>query len=315
MEQPVYLTVRLFEVRVPRGHEPLTNQVFRLRTAAQTDDEKWLSNIRKAYPDATDAALLRTAQFRLFRRPRPGVVVFGEPNLPHIEAHFLVAQGLRDDDTINTTALSEVNFYSGAKSSYPVPLSMASHGFEVEPGMTYFYTADGIKLKPEVYTNYFRAGNASALDGSFEPYLVLVISCEETKHVPLTFDETKSVALQAKASKKTAPQWPEVVGKRSLFGKVQVRVELNAEGKVAQANVWSSTLPEGNLAVLEAARQWEFPSAELTGINAPASALLTFAVALPKAPEKKAEEKKAEEKKPVTTRPNAKKPPVKRAHK
>ena len=322
VEQPVYLTARLFEVRVPRGREPLTNQVFRLRTAAQTDDEKWLSNLKKAYPDATDAALLRTGQFRLFRRPRPGVLVFGEPRLPHIEVHFLVAQGLRDDDTVNTTALSEVNFYSGAKSNYPVPLSMASHGFEVEPGQTYFYTGDGIKLKPETYITYFREGNTSANDGSFDPYLVLVISCEEAKHVPLTFDETKSVALQAKASKKAEPQWPEVIGKRGLFGKVQVRVELNAEGKVAQANVWSSTLPEGNRAALEAVRQWEFPSAELAGINAPASALLTFAVAPPKAPEKKPEAKNpaaqagaAGTTKPASTKSTAKKPSVKRPNK
>jgi TonB family protein len=307
LEQPVYLTARLFEVRVPRGRDPLTNQVFRLRTAALTDDEKWLSNLKKAYPDATDAALLRTGQFRLFRRPRPGLLIVGDAKLPHLEVHFLVAQGLRDDDTINTTALSEVNFYAGAKSQNPIPLSMASHGFEIEPGLTYFYTADGIKLKPETYTTYFREGNVAASDGSFDPYLVLALSSEETKHVPFTFDETKSATLQTKASRKAEPQWPEVVPKRSLFGKVQVRVELNAAGKVTTASIWASTLPEGNLAALEAARQWEFPSAELAGINAPASALLTFAIAPPKAPEKKSEAKK-----PATTKPTAKKPPVKR---
>ncbi len=319
MEQPVYLTARLFEVRVPRSREPLTNQVFRLRNAAQTDDEKWLSNIKKAYPDATDAALLRTAQFRLFRRPRPGVIVIGDARLPHIEVHFSVAQGLRDDDTINTVALSEVNFYAGAKSNNPIPLSMASHGFEVEPGLTYFYTADGIKLKPETYTAYFRDGNAAAADGSFDPYLVVVLSCEAAKHVPLSFDETTSAALQIKASKKAEPRWPDVVKQRGLFGKVQVRVELNAEGKVAAANVWSSSLPEGNLAALEAARQWEFPSAALAGINAPASALLTFAIAPPpKAPEKKPEEKKpaaaAGSSKPAP-KATAKKPSVKRPNK
>ncbi len=325
LEQPTHLTVRLFEVRVPRKEAALTNQVFRLRTAAQTDDEKWLSNIKKAYPAATEVALLRTAQFRLFMRPRPGILVIGDANLPHLEAQFMTAQGLRDDDTINTTALSEMNFYGGPRNSHPIPLSMSSHGFEVEPGMTYFYTTDGIRLRHDWYTQFFRDGCASPSYESFDPYLVLALSSETTRHVPLTFDETKSAALQAKATKKADAQWPEAIKQLGLFGKVQIRAQINAEGKVTNANVWSSTLPEGNPAALTAAQLWEFPPSELAGINAPVSALLTFTVA---PPEKKSEEKKpelptgaatkpAEPTKPAATKPTrakpvAKKPPVKR---
>lgn len=325
LEQPIYLTARLFEVRVPRKEAPLTNQVFRLRTAAQTDDEKWLSNIKKAYPAATDVALLRTAQFRLFMRPRPGIIVIGDAKLAHIEVQFMVAQGLRDDDSVNTMCLSEVNYYAGPKNSYPIPLSMSSHGFEVEPSMTYFYTTDGIRLSHDWYTRFFRDGWASPSYESFDPYLVLAISSEAAKHVPLTFDETKSAALQSKATKKADPQWPDAVKKQGLFGKVQVRAEINAEGKVTNANIWSSTLPEGNQAALEAVRQWEFPTSEFAGINAPASALLSFVIAPPpaKKPEKKTPEqptpgaviKPAGPTTPATPKPRAKKPPVKRPNK
>lgn len=324
LEEPTYLTARLFEIRVPRKEAPLTNQVFRLRTAAQTDDEKWLSNIKKAYPTATDVALLRTAQFRLFMRPRPGVMMIGDARQAHIEVQFMTAQGLRDDDTINTTGLSEVNYYSGPRNTHPIPLSMASHGFEVEPGMTYFYTTDGLRLSHQWYTAFFRDGAVPAPAESFDPYLLVVISSEVAKHTPLTFDETKSLALQAKATNKAEVQWPEVVKKQGLFGKVQIRVQINAEGKVSQANVWSSTLPEGNLAALEAAQQWVFPSSELAGINAPASALLTFAIAPPpaKKPDVKtsaqpsgAPGKPADTTKPAAAKPMAKKPPVKRSNK
>jgi hypothetical protein len=293
MEEPTYLTARLFEVRVPHREAPLTNQVFRLRTAAQTDDEKWRSNIKKAYPAATEVALLRTAQFRLFMRPRPGVIVIGDAKRAHMEVQFMTAQGLRDDDTINTTALSEVNFYSGSRNSHPIPLSMASQGFEVEPGLTYFYTADGLRLRSDWYAAFFRDGCASPDAENFDSYIVVAMSSEVAKHVPFTFDETKSADLQAKATKKAEAQWPGTVNKHSLFGKIQVRAEINTEGKVTNASIWSSTLPEGNLAALTAARLWEFPASELAGINASASALLSFAIAPP--------EKKPEEKKPEST--------------
>ncbi len=338
MEEPTYLTVRLFEVRVPPQEAPLTNQVFRLRTAAQTDDEKWRSNINKAYPAATEVALLRTAQFRLFMRPRPGVIVIGNAKQAHLEVQFMTAQGLRDDDTINTTAISEVNFYAGPRNSHPIPLSMASHGFEVEPGLTYFYTADGLRLRPDWYAAFLRDGCESPDSKTFNPYLVVAVSSEVARHAPFTFDEMKSAELQAKATKKAEAQWSNTVKKNSLFGKVQVRAEINAEGKVMNANIWSSTLPEGNQAALEAARLWEFSASDMAGINAPASALLSFAIA---PPEKKPEEKKPEptigtetrptglttptDKKPTDTKPTvtkpagakstAKKPPTKRLNK
>jgi TonB family protein len=306
--KPVYLTARLFEVRVSKNQTNLTNQLFRLSTAAQTEDEKWLSNLKQAYPSATEVALLRTQQFRLFMRPRPGIIVLGDANFKHVEVHFLVAQGLGDDDKINTTAITEVNLYNGAKAKHPVPLALGGNGFAVEPGMTYFYTNDGLRLKPDHYTLFLREQQYSPSYETFDPYLIVALSVERDKHPTLTFDVEKSAALQSKATKKSEPQWPAVVKTGNLFGKVLVRVEINAEGQVTKANLWQSSLPEGNQAALAAAQQWEFPVSELAGINAPASALLTFALTPPRT---QMPSKAAGPMKPAATKPTTK-PPVKR---
>lgn len=320
--KPTYVTARLFVALVPRGQTNLTDQLFQLRTSAQADDEKWLSNLQKAYPEGKYFALLRTQQLRLFMVPKPGILMVGDPNQPHIEVQFLLAEGLRPDDTINTTAITEVNFYSGPKSSHPVPLSMASNGFEVNDGNTYFYTTDGLKLRNDVYTVYFRDRSYAPVLEQFDHYLILAISVNSEKPPALTFDGAKSAELQKKATKKVEPQWPDDVTKFQFFGKIQVRVDIGADGKVTNANVWESTMPEGNLQALAAARQWEFPPSELAGINPPASALLTFAIAPPpppKAPEPTAtpktpprETKAPEPAKPVGKKSAATKSPVKR---
>lgn len=331
IETPVYLTMRLFEVCVPKNQGTLSNQVFRMRTAAQTDDEKWMSNLKKSYPEASDVALLRVQEFRLFRRPKPGVINLGDIKASHIEAQVLVAQGLRDDDTVNTTALTEVNLYNGSRATHPIPMSLSSNGFEIEPGMTYFYTAEGMRLRPDLYTAHVRERSYSSSFDSYDHYLVLALSSENEKPTVATLDYAKSAELQTKASKNPGPQWPEVIKKQSLFGRVQVRVEVNAEGKVTSAQVWQSTMPEGNEAARTVALQWEFPASEMAGIKAPVGALLTFTIAPPKAPESKPEEKKPESKsatptpgaetkpagqtKPAATAPTAKKPPVKRTKK
>lgn len=315
--KPTYVTARLFVAIVPRKQPNLTDQLFRLRTPAPADDEKWLSNFKKAYPEAIHFALLRTQQLRLFMIPKPGILVVGDPNYPHIEAQFLLAEGLRNDDTINTTAITEINFYGGPKSSHPVPLSMANNGFEVENKMTYFYTSDGLKLKPDVYAVYFRERSYAPILDQYDHYVILSLSVEPDKHPGLAFDAAKSSALQQKASKKVDPQWPDDITKNYLFGHVQVRVEIGADGKVAKATVWQSTMPEANLQALAAARQWEFPPSELAGINSPASALLTFTVAPPappKAPEQKtpSEVKSQSEAKSADKPITVTKPPVKR---
>jgi hypothetical protein len=311
--KPVYLTARLFVVRLPHGSVALTDQLFRLRTPVQAEDEKWLSQVEKAYPEALQIALLRTQPLRLFTVPKPGIMSFGNPNSPHVEFHFLVAQGLREDDTINTMAITEVNLYSGPKTLNSVPFSMATNGFEVEPGMTYFFTSDGLKLKNEVYAAYFRERGSAPILAQYNYCLVLALSLETEKQPILTFEGAKADELQSKALKKIEPQWSDEVKKNQLFGKVQVRVEIGAEGKVMRANIWQSTLPEGNLEALAAARQWEFPTSEMAGINAPASALLTFVIA--PAPEPKAAQSsdtKSQGQKTTGKPTTARKPPNKR---
>lgn len=309
--KPHYLTARVFVVLVPRDKDSLTDQVFRLRTAAQTDDEKWVSNIKKAYPEAVHCALLRTQQLRQLMIPKPGILMVGDPNQPHLEVQFLLAQGLRDDDSINMTAITDVNYYAGSKAVQPVPMSMSNHSFEANPEFTYFFTADGLKLKTDMYTVYFRERSYSSVLDQFNHFLVVALSVEPQRHPPLTFDATKSATLQSKAAKKVEPQWPDDVTKFGFFGRVVVKVEIDAEGKVTKANTWESTLPEGNLYAVAAAKQWEFPKSELAGINAPASALLTFIVAPPKAPPQQATPKQA----PATgakSKPAVPKAPVKR---
>ncbi|MBS1808888.1 MAG: energy transducer TonB [Acidobacteria bacterium] len=323
--KPTYVTARLFVVRTQRNQEPLTNQLFRLRTAAQTDDEKWLSNMQKAYPAASGVALLRTQQLRLFMIPKPGILMVGDPMRPHLEFQFLIAQGLRDDDSINTTAIIDANFYGGPKAAHPVPMSMANNGFEIAPGMSYFFTTDGLRLKHDVYTVYFRDRSFAPILEQYDHYLVLSLTVDADKPSAWSFDATKSAELQSKASKKVEPVWSDEVKNNKFFGKVQVRVEIGADGKVANANIWESSLPEGNLQALAAARQWEFPTTELAGINSPASALLTFAIAPPpppKAPEKAAPtdktpatEKSQGQAKPAEKKTTATKPPVKRRNK
>lgn len=320
--KPTYVTARLFVARVPRNQVTLTDQLFRLRSATQADDEKWLSNLKKAYPNAIDFALLRTQQLRLFMTPKPGILMVGDPGQPHIEFQFLLAQGLRQDDSINTTAITEVNFYSGPKSAHPVPMAMANNGFEVDSGMTYLFTTDGLRIRHDLYTVYFRERSYAPILEQYDHYLIVSLSVEPDKHPAWTIDPAKAAEFQNKASKKVDAQWSDDVTKNRYFGKVQVRVEVGADGKVANANVWQSSMPEGNLQALAAARQWEFPASELTGINPPASALLTFAIAPPpppKVPEKAAPpntptttEKSQGPAKPTGKPTTATKPPVKR---
>ena len=301
IETPVYLTMRLFEVRVPKNQGALSNQVFRMRTAAQTDDEKWVSNLRKSYPEAVGVALLRAQEFRLFRRPKPGVITLGDIKTSHIEAQVLVAQGLRDDDTVNTTALTEINLYSGSRTTHPIPMALSSNGFEIAPSMTYFYTAEGMRLRPDLYKAHVREQSYSPSFDAYDHYLVLALSSENEKPAIATLDYAKSAELQTKASKRPEPQWPEEIKKQSLFGRVQVRAEVSADGKVTAAQIWQSTMPEGNEAARTAALQWEFPASEMAGIKAPVSALLTFTIAPPKASESKPEGKKPEPNAPTPT--------------
>ncbi len=279
LPKPDFLTVRLFEARAPQN-ATLSEQLFRMKTASQTDDEKWRANIQKAYPEA-EIQLLQTQHFRAFKSPKPSIVVIGDSDQPHQELHLFTALGFGEGDKIVTMTLAEVNYYLGPKKQSSVPNAVANQSFESTPGMTYFFTREEMKLQPQNYSRLLRGRN---YDKSFEAksyYLIVSISYDTEPQTGTAFEIDKASALQAKAAKKAEPQWPAEIKQKSLGGKVQVKALLSEEGKVASATIWKSTLPEGNQAVLNAVQQWEFPVSELVGMKPPAIALLSFSVPVP----------------------------------
>lgn len=279
LPKPDFLTVRLFEARAPQSAAP-SEQLFRMKTASQTDDEKWCANVQKAYPEA-EIHLLQTQHFRAFKSPKPSIVMIGESDQPHQELHLFTALGFGEGDKIVTMTVAEVNYYSGPKKQSSIPNAVANQSFESTPGMTYFFTRQEMKLTGQTYSRLLRERN---YDRSFEAkshYLIVSISYDDVPQTGTAFEIDKATALQANATKKTEPQWPTVIKQNSLGGKIQVKALLTEEGKVASATIWKSSLPEGNQAVLQAVQQWEFPVSELTGMKPPAIALLSFSVPVP----------------------------------
>lgn len=279
---PTYVTARVFQARAPKSRNvDLSDQLFRLRTPANNDDEKWVAQLLKAYPD-TEIALLQTQYLRVFKSPKPAIIFLGKRTAPHIEAQIFAAFGEGDGKKLGTTLIASVEYH---RPGAPRPMSLVYQGTEVHEGQTYFFTHPSLNLKKADYVEYVRSGgNAQAFEGD-DIYLIIALSVESDKPAPLAFDAKASVSLQQAATKKVEPQWPEELKKFGASGKVLVRVEVNAEGKVAQAGIFSSTLPEANAQALAAARQWEFSTSLLAGKPNPASAILTFdyAPAPPKA--------------------------------
>ena len=279
LPKPDFLTVRLFEASAPQSAAP-SEQLFRMKTAVLTDDEKWCANLQKAYPEA-EIRLLQTQHFRAFKSPKPSIVIIGESDQPHQELHLFTALGFGEGDKIVTMTVAEVNYYLGPKKQSSVPNAVANQNFESTPGMTYFFTRQEMKLTAQQYSRLLRERN---YDKSFEAkshYLIVAISYDDAPQAGTSFEIDKANALQAKATKKAEPQWPAEIKQKSLGGKIQVKAFLSEDGKVASATIWKSSLPEGNQAVLNAARQWEFPVSELAGMKPPAIALLSFSLPVP----------------------------------
>jgi TonB family protein len=270
---PTYVTARIFQARAPRSRGlDISDQLFRLRTPGPNDDEKWARQLQKAYPDF-EVALLRTESLRVFKRPKPAVVHLGSPASQHVRVQIFAAFGEGDGTKLGTTLIASVESTSPAAAR---PISLAYQGAEVEAGMTYFFTHRSLNLEKPYYASYVRPGNSPQAFADDDIYLVVALSVEPEQQSPLTFDQKASAPLQQGATKKVAPQWPEALRQSGLKGSVQVRVEVGADGKVTQAGVLNSTLPEANAAALAAARQWEFPASALVGRPTPASAVLTL---------------------------------------
>lgn len=268
---PTYVTARIFQARAPKSRKAdISDQLFQLKN--QESDEKWISQIQKAYPNF-EISILQTHQLRVFKSPKPGVIYLGKRGAPHVEVQIFGAFGEGEEGKVGTTIITSVEYHNP---NTRTPMAMAYQGTPVTVGKTYFFTHRSLNLKKADYVEYLRPGSNPATFENDDIYLIVALSVEADKHAPATFDAKSSAELQESATKKIEPQWPEELKKSGLSGKVQVRVELNDQGKVTQASIFSSTLPEANVQALAAARQWEFPTATLTGKATPATAILTF---------------------------------------
>ncbi len=266
LPDPDYVTVRVFEARVPTGKFDMTDQLFKLRTASQTSDEGWINNLRKAYPNV-EFYLLKTGHFRLFKSPKKGIIEIGNPNEAHSEIQVMTAHSIGDGTTPGTSLIVEVNDYGGAKAQTPMPAAAATHGIEAEQGMTYFFTNQAMKVELPVYTKYLHDDYTSPTLEKTDHFYVASISYEKSKHLGFMSNPKEDAALIASATRKADIQIaPELKG---IWGKVIVRAEVTAEGKLKSANIWSSTAPELNSAALAAARQYEFSPQKEALVNIP----------------------------------------------
>jgi TonB family protein len=275
---PTYITARIFQARAPQSRGlDISDQLFRLRTPGPNDDAQWVRQLQKAYPDF-EIALLRTEALRVFKRPKPAVVYLGSPAAQHIRVQIFAAFGEGDGTKLGTTLIASVETTSPSALR---PVALAYQGTEVQEGLTYFFTHRSLNLEKPYYASYVRPGNSPQAFADDDIYLIVALSVEPAPPPPLTFDQKASAPLQQGATKKASPDWPEALRRAGLKGSVQVRVELGADGKVIQAGVLNSSLPEANAAALAAAREWQFPASALAGKPSPASAVLTFDPAPP----------------------------------
>lgn len=272
---PIYITTRVFQISAKKGSYPdVSDQVFRLKSAGLVDEEKWLTAFGKTYPGLTPA-LLQTSNLRVFRTSKPGVINLGQHGERSLRILLLAAQSPGDGTTPGTTLVPDIGLYSVNSS---IPLTLALMPLEIESGTTYFFAAQRLKLNPQDYNDFFRAGASVTAFAEEDHYLVVAFSIELTRPAPTTrqFNEQQSAVLLTEAKKKVQPALNETVKKAGLSGRVQVRVEITPDGKVLRALTQSSTLPEMNSAAVAAARQWEFSPALFADNKNPISGLLTF---------------------------------------
>ncbi|HYE73023.1 MAG TPA: hypothetical protein VEF04_06825, partial [Blastocatellia bacterium] len=150
---PIYLTARIFQARAPKsGQFDISDQLFRLKN--QVSDEKWVSQLQKAYPNF-EISLLQTQPLRIFKSPKPGIIYLGKRGGPHIEVQIFGAYGEGEGGKLGTTVITAVEYHwPNAKT----PMSLAYQGTSADVGMTYFFTNPSLNLKKAQYAEYVRPG-------------------------------------------------------------------------------------------------------------------------------------------------------------
>ncbi len=275
--KPIPITVRVFQARIKKEQfKDLSDQLFRLTTANLTDYEKWITGLRKAYP-GFEIELLQTHPVRVFKSPRPAIIYFGHKAEPNLELLINAANSPGDGFTPGLSIIPQVEYHYGTHRRAN-PVSLVIQPFEAEVGYTYFFTANNLTLEPQNYVNYFRPGTPAQ---PFQDELIFIIFAlsiepERPSESVRSWDEKQSASLQAEAVKKVAVSWPEPLRQAGLMGRVQVQVQIAPDGRVTQANIYNSTLPEAHKQVLEAVRQWEFSKKLFAEDQRSIRGLLTF---------------------------------------
>lgn len=272
---PIYVTTRIFQLSAKKGsYQEVSDQVFRLKTSGLPDENKWLAAFQKTYPGLTPA-LLQTSNLRVFRTSKPGLINFGQQGGRSLQIQLFAAHSPGDGTTPGTMLVPEVGMHSVNSS---MPLSLSMQPLEIETGMTYYFAAPRLKLSAQDYSDFIRKGTPATTFADDDHFIVFAFSTDLTRPAQTVrqFNEQQSAALLTEAKKKVQPELTDAVKKAGLSGRVQVRVEIAADGKVLRALTHSSTLPEMNSIAIAAARQWEFSAALFADNKDPISGLLTF---------------------------------------
>lgn len=296
-KQPVFITARVFQGRVKRGASlDLSDQTFRISNQALSDYDRFVSNLNKAYP-ALEIAQVRTELLRIFPSPNPGRLQLGPKQGRNLQLLINVAQSPGDGVTPGLSIVPMVEYHFGDKNTdrkYPPVTQAFPMPIEAEKDKTYFFTKKDLSYSTESYLSFLRPTAAPKHFQDWEFFFIFTITLEPEdprkpggeKPTARFLNEKDSLPVQAAATKKVEPAWPIEIQQPGYDGSVQVRVQINNDGKVVSAMLWNSTVPEANRQVLEAARQWTFPASLFADNKLPVSALLTFAYKAPEVPPK-----------------------------
>lgn len=276
--RPIYVTVRVFQVKAKRDDHPdLSDQVFRMSTISLAEYDQWMAAFKKSYP-GFEIDLLRAEAKKVFRTSKPAVIsLVKQPDGRDIEIQMFGAQSIGDGTTPGTTLVPEVALH------FPNPLvnkpvSFSAQPLEVESGKTYFFAVRNLRLRPSDYVKFVRANAPPEFFDSNDLFLLFAFSVDLDKTTtPARYvDERQSLEFQNQAAKKVTPEVPAEWREAGLGGNVRVRVEISPEGRVGGADIHYSGFPEMNQKAIEAARQWEFPKTLFESDKTPITCFLTF---------------------------------------
>lgn len=277
-ERPIYVTARVFQMSAKRGsYQELNDQVFKMSTASLASYDKWISTLKKLYPEF-EIDLLRVDDRKVFRTSKPATIsLVKQADGRKIEIQLFGAQSYGDGVTPGTTLVPEIALHFPDERAHK-PLGFSMNPLEVQSGQTYFFAVRNMKMSSMDFANFVRPNApVERFDGK-DIYLVFAFSVDlDTTVTPARLiNEQQSVAFQEGATKKVLPEVPAELRNSGFGGNTRLRVEVSPEGKVTSADVQYSTFPEINKVAIEAAKQWEFPKSLFAADKNPITCFITF---------------------------------------